>query len=153
MQIINTKILTLQQEEQIDKLWNEEYPIKLANRFKLLLEGVQNYNHYILEDEQQNLRAWAVDFEKENEIRFSIIVRSDQKGKGLGSSLVEKLKLENEEFFGWVIDHDNDIKSNGKNYKTPMPFYLKHGFSMLKDFRIESEIISAVKIKWTTKIK
>jgi len=122
MQIIKTKILTPQQEEQIDKLWNEEYAVKLADRFKLLLEGVQNYNHYILEDEQQNLRAWAVDFDKENEIRFSIIVRSDQKGKGLGSSLVEKLKLENEEFYGWVIDHDNDIKSNGENYKTPIPF-------------------------------
>jgi hypothetical protein len=40
----------------------------------------------------------------------------------LGSSLVEKLKLENEEFYGWVIDHDNDIKSNGENYKTPIPF-------------------------------
>ena len=152
MQLIKTKILTPQQEEQIDKLWNEEYPIKLSDRFKLLLEGVENYNHYIVEDEQQNLRAWAVDFEKENEIRFSVIVRSDQKGKGLGSSLVEKLKLENEEFFGWVIDHNNDIKSNGENYITPIPFYLKQGFSILKNCRIETEIISAVKIKWTTKI-
>jgi GNAT superfamily N-acetyltransferase len=153
MQIINTKILTPQQEEQINKLWNEEYPIRLADRFKLLLEGVQNYNHYILEDEHQNLKAWAVDFVKDNEIRFSIIVRSEQKGKGLGSSLVEKLKLKNKEFYGWVIDHDNDFKSNGENYKTPMPFYLKHGFSILKDCRIETEIISAVKIKWTTKIE
>ncbi len=152
MKIIKTKILTPRQEEQIDKLWNEEYPAKLVGRFKLLLENVKSYNHYIIEDTQQNLIAWAVDFEKDNEIRFSIIVRSDQKGKGLGNSLIEKLKIENEEFFGWVIDHNNDIMSNGENYKTPMPFYLKHGFSILKDCRIETEMISAVKIKWSSKM-
>jgi GNAT superfamily N-acetyltransferase len=113
--IIKTKILTHKQEEQIAALWNEEYPVKLADRFRLLLEGVENYNHYILEDEQQNVIAWAVDFEKENELRFSIIVRSDQQGKGLGSSLVEKLKIENEEFYGWVIEHNNDLKLYNAN--------------------------------------
>jgi GNAT superfamily N-acetyltransferase len=152
MTIMKTKRLTQKQEEQIVALWNEEYPIKLTGRFKQLLEGVKNYNHYIVEDEQQNLSAWAVDFEKEKEIRFSIIVRSNQKGKGLGSLLLEKLKFENEEFYGWVIDHNNYIKHNGENYITPMPFYLKHGFSILKDCRVATEIISAVKVKWTVKI-
>lgn len=151
MKVIKTKILSPKQEEQIDALWNEEYPIKLANRFKLLLEGVENYNHYVIEDEEKNVKAWAVDFEKENEIRFSIIVRSGEKGKGLGACLIDKLKLENEEFFGWVIDHNKDLKSNGQNYITPMPFYLKHGFAILDDCRIEAEIISAVKIKWSCK--
>ncbi|MEP7265799.1 MAG: hypothetical protein ABI772_14940, partial [Bacteroidota bacterium] len=107
-------------------------------------------NHYLIEDDLQNVIAWAVDFEKENEVRFSIIIRSDKKGNGFGSFLVEKLKMENKEFYGWVIDHNNDIRINGEYYITPIPFYLKHGFSILNDCRIDTEIISAVKIKWAS---
>jgi hypothetical protein len=74
---------------------------------------------------------------------------SFHKGKGLGSLLVERLKTENELFYGWVIDHNNDVKSNGEQYQTPMPFYLKHEFVLLNEVRMETEIISAVKIKWS----
>jgi hypothetical protein len=63
--------------------------------------------------------------------------------------LLEKLKAENDLFYGWVIDHNNDLKSNGKNYQTPMQFYLKQGFEILKDNRIESEMIHVVKVKWS----
>lgn len=148
MEIIKTKTLTTQQSAQINQLWNDEYPIKLKDRFPILLEGVENFNHYIIEDAEQNVLAWAVYFEKENEIRFSIIVSSNHKGKGLGSLLIEKLKSENKLFYGWVIDHNNDLKCNGELYQTPLPFYMKHGFEILHDIRIESEMISAVKIKW-----
>ncbi len=148
MNIIITKTLSIYQFAQLNYLWNEEYPIKLKDRFPLLLDDVENEHHYIIEDEKKNVLAWAVDFIKENEIRFSIIVNSKHKGKGLGSLLVEKLKRENELFYGWVIDHNNDLKGNGELYQTPLPFYLKHGFEILHDIRKESEMISAVKIKW-----
>ncbi|MBK9727039.1 MAG: GNAT family N-acetyltransferase [Saprospiraceae bacterium] len=120
----------------------------MKDRFPILLDGAVNYNHYIIEDAEQNVLGWAVDFEKESEIRFSIIVDSKHKEIGLGSLLVEKLKSENDLFFGWVIDHDNDLKCSGELYQTPLPFYLKHGFEILHDVRIESEMIRAVKIKW-----
>jgi GNAT superfamily N-acetyltransferase len=149
VKIIKTKSLSENQFSQINHLWNDEYPIKLKDRFPILLDGVKNYNHYLIEDLNNDVIAWAVDFEKENEIRFSIIVNSKHKGKGLGSLLVEKLKSEIDLFYGWVIDHNEDLKSNGEHYLTPMPFYLKHGFEILKDIRIESEMIRAVKIKWT----
>jgi GNAT superfamily N-acetyltransferase len=149
MKIANNKILTPLQSSQINQLWNDEYPIKLKDRFPILLDGVENFNHYIIGDAKQNVIAWAVDFEKENEIRFSIIVHSHHNGKGLGSILVEKIKSENELFYGWVIDHNDDLKTNGEYYQTPMPFYLKHGFEILHDARIESEMIRAVKIKWS----
>lgn len=148
MDIKITKILSPHQFSQINELWNNEYPEKLKDRFPILLVGVENFNHYLIEDEEQNILAWAVDFEKENEIRFSIIVDSKHKGKGLGSQLVNQLKLDNLEFYGWVIDHNNDLKINGEYYQTPMPFYLKHGFEILHDLRIEIEMIQAVKIKW-----
>lgn len=149
MQIIKTKILSDKQFAQINQLWNEEYPVKLKDRFPILLDGVENFNHYLIEDEKQNVIAWAVDFEKEKQIRFSIIVSAIHKGKGIGGLLMNKLKDENAEFYGWVIDHNNDLKSNGEHYQTPMPFYLKHGFEILHNIRIDNEMISAVKIKWS----
>ena len=69
----------------------------------------------------------------------------------MGRLLVEKLKSENDVFYGWVIDHNNDLKSNGVYYRTPMPFYLKLGFEILHDQRIDSEMINAVKIKWKSR--
>ena len=151
MKIIKTKKLNELQISQINDLWNDEYPLKLKDRFPILLDGADWHNHYIIEDKQQNVIAWAVDFEKEKQIRFSIIVASKHKGKGLGGLLIDKLKVENKEFYGWVIDHNDDLKINGENYQSPMPFYLKHGFEILNDIRIDNEMIKAVLIKWSEK--
>ena len=151
MKIISTKILSEKQSGQINQLWNDEYPLKLKDRFPILLDGADWHNHYIILDDEQNVIAWAVDFEKEKQIRFSIIVASKHKGKGLGGLLIDKLKEENKEFYGWVIDHNNDLKSNGEHYHTPMPFYIKHGFEILNEFRIDNEMIKAVLVKWIEK--
>ncbi len=150
MKINKTKILTDKQKEQINALWNDEYPAKLKDRFPILLDGADWFNHYIIEDLNNNAIAWAVDFEKEKQVRFSIIVSSIHKGKGLGGMLIEKLKAENQEFCGWVIDHNDDLKLNGEYYRSPMPFYLKHGFEILNDKRIDNEMIRAVLIKWVS---
>lgn len=148
--IIKTKTLTDLQFEQINQLWNNEYPIKLKDRFPLLLVDVDRYNHYIIEDIDKNIIAWAVDFEKEKQIRFSIIVSAKHRGKGLAKLLIDKLKEEHHEFYGWVIDHNNDLKSNGEPYQSPLGFYQKLGFKVLNDIRIDSEMIKAVMIKWTS---
>lgn len=148
MNIVKTKTLTAHQASCINRMWNEEYPLKLKDRFPLLLEGVVNYNHYVMEDEKGNVVAWAVEFERDGELRFSIIVTTTQIGKGIGALLLERLKAENNEFYGWVIDHNDDVKSNGEQYQTPIPFYLKHGFEILHDVRIDTKMIRAVKVKW-----
>jgi len=147
MEIIKTKSLTTKQLQQINRLWNEEYPLKLKDRFGLLLDGVNNYSHYLIEDKDKNILAWAVDFEKDNEIRFSIIVDKNYQGKGLGVQLIKKLKNDLEEFYGWVIDHNDDKKSNGENYESPLSFYIKQGFEVLHNKRIETDLLKAVKIK------
>jgi len=150
MEIRKTTILTDKQKEQIHSLWNDEYPAKLKDRFSILLENVDWFNHYIIEDLNNNLIAWAVDFEKERQVRFSIIVSSKHKGKGIGSMLISKLKKENHEFYGWVIDHNEDLKLDGEIYKSPMSFYLKHDFQILNEKRIDNEMIRAVLIKWSS---
>ncbi|MFZ4798020.1 MAG: GNAT family N-acetyltransferase [Bacteroidia bacterium] len=151
IEIIKTKQLTSHQFSQINQLWNNEYPLKLKDRFPILLDGVENFNHYLIEDAKKNVIAWAVDFEKENQIRFSIIVAFCHQEKGFGGMLIEKLKHENDEFYGWVIDHNEDLKSSGEFYQSPMPFYLKHGFEILNDNRIDNEMIRAVLVKWSNK--
>ena len=151
MKIVTSKILSENQSSQINQMWNDEYPLKLKDRFPILLDGAIWFNHYIIEDEKQNVCAWAVDFKKDDQIRFSIIVDNKHKGKGLGALLIDQLKAENNEFYGWVIDHNEDEKANGERYLSPMPFYLKHGFEILNEFRIDNEMIRAVLIKWSKK--
>jgi hypothetical protein len=64
MHIIKTNNLTTLQAAQINQLWNNEYPLKLKDRFPILLDEADWFNHYIVLNEEQNVIAWAVDFEK-----------------------------------------------------------------------------------------
>lgn len=144
--IIKTIVLSQSQSMQIDRAWNEEYPIKLNNRFGLLLNDTKSHLHYIIENEKQEVIAWGVMFEKDAERRFSILVLSKYKSQGLGKQLIDAFKKDYPVFYGWVIDHDNDVKANGEKYISPLPFYLKLGFNILSEQRIESEMIAAVKV-------
>lgn len=146
--IIKTSILSQSQSEQIDQAWNDEYPIKLNNRFALLLINATSHMHYIIENEKKDVMAWGVMFEKDNELRFSIVVVNKYQGQGLGKQLIEAFKKDYPIFYGWVIDHDNDVKMNGEKYVSPLPFYLQLGFTILKEQRIDTEMISAVKIEY-----
>ncbi len=151
MNIIKTQRLSPTQFSAIDKLWNDEYPVKLKDRFALLLEGVENYEHYLIEDETKKVLAWAVWFEKDAQIRFSIIVSKGAQGKGFGTLLMNKLKQDHKEFYGWVIDHNEDVKAGGEYYQSPMSFYVKQGMEILHDKRIDTEMIRAVLVKWSEK--
>ncbi len=151
MKVINQTILSETQFVQINELWNNEYPVKLKDRFALLLEGSETQQHFIIEDDEQKVIAWAVLFDMDAETRFSIIVSNEHKGNGLGSKLINHLKFVKGSFHAWVIDHNNDLKRSGEFYQSPLPFYLKHDFEILHHIRIDSEMIKAVKIKWQTK--
>jgi hypothetical protein len=148
MEIIKTKSLSLIQRDQINALWNSEYPVKLRDRFSILLEESTWHNHFLIEDSKRLIIAWAVMFEQSQQIRFSIIVSKDHQGKGLGKTLLGQMKLTHNEFYGWVIDHNNDFKLNGENYVSPLPFYLKQGFEIIRDQRIDNEMIQAVLVGW-----
>lgn len=151
MEIIQTKTLSSVQCAQLNSLWNEEYPLKLKDRFPILLESTTWHNHFLIEDSNRLIIAWAVMFEQSHQIRFSIIVSKDHQGKGLGKTLLDQMKLNHNEFYGWVIDHNNDLKLNGENYISPLPFYLKQGFEIIPDQLINSEMIQAVLVGWKKK--
>ena len=85
---------------------------------------------------------------RENKVWFAIIIDSQIQGRGKGSLLIKELKKSNDNLNGWVIDHENEIKNNATPYKSPLLFYVKNGFTVCSEIRMENEKISAVKINW-----
>jgi GNAT superfamily N-acetyltransferase len=116
--------------------------------FEEYLSKTGNPLHYLIEEDQE-LIGWMATFERENERWFSIILDSKHQKMGLGSRLINEAKKKEFYLNGWVVDHNNDIKSNGKPYQSPLSFYLKNDFEVLKEIRLETDKISVVKIRWT----
>lgn len=144
--ILQTTTLSPHQSQQINDLWDTEYPAKLRGRFPLLLDGASQYRHYLILDDG-NVAAWAADFYKDGELRFSIIVHPSYQGKGLGRQLIGRLRQENGAIWGWVIDHNNDTRHDGTPYLSPLPFYLSLGCQVVEDQRIDNALLSAVKVR------
>ncbi|AZA62578.1 GNAT family N-acetyltransferase [Chryseobacterium indoltheticum] len=152
MKITTTHQLNLVQKEQVLQLWNNEYPEKLAYKnmggFESYLEKLNEVKHFLLANNDEKIQGWAITFKRENETWFAIILSENLHGKGWGTKVLNELKQNKKEMNGWVIDHSDDKKRNGSFYKSPLEFYLKNGFEVLSDTRLELEIMSAVKIKW-----
>ncbi|MFZ6053059.1 GNAT family N-acetyltransferase [Halocola ammonii] len=146
------KYLSEIEKKEVFRLWNNEYPEKLAyksvDEFDDYLKNLTNQSHVLLEDNNGIVRGWYFDFIRNGEKWFAIILDSTLQGKGLGTKLLNRAKEKEDELNGWVIDHNNDRKQNGEFYKSPLGFYLKNDFEELKNERLELEKISAVKIRW-----
>lgn len=154
MKIIETFDLDEFKKNELFNLWNNEYPEKLAYRnlteFDDYLNTLNRLKHLLLIDNNDRINGWAFSFDRDNERWFAIILSRKQQGQGLGRKMLDELKLTEKELNGWVIDHNNDKKSNGKTYNSPLEFYRKCGFMALSDKRLELEKITAVKMKWTS---
>lgn len=150
MEIQKNVQLSPTQISQLSELWNQEYPTNLNDRFGVLLDESSNLRHYIITNSNGDIDAWAILFEKDDETRFSIIVNKEHQGRGLGKALIRALQEDCNAFYGWVIDHNNDLKADGSNYLSPLEFYTKIGFKVLKDVRIDTEMIHCVKVYWSS---
>lgn len=153
MKIIKTKELNTLQKEGVIKIWNNEYPKSLMHKtissFDEYLNKLTNKTHYLLLGDLENILGWSITFERDNGQWFALIIDKTLQGKGYGTTLLNKLKEDKSVLNGWAIDSNNDIKENGEVYKSPLNFYLKNGFKVYPEERFESEVMSAVKIKWT----
>ena len=152
MKIVEKGILSLEEKLVLRELWNNEYSVRLHLKtiedFELYLAGLSNTKHYLLFDDLDKIIGWTFTFLRENENWFAIILDNQIQGKGNGSLLINELKKNNDILNGWVTDHENEVKQNKEIYKSPMAFYLKNGFTILPETRIENEKMSAVKIIW-----
>ena len=134
-------------------MWNKEYPSNLVynstEEFDEYLTKLNDPENFIvLEDDE--ILGWALVFFRDNEIWFAIILDSKVQSKGLGTRLLNELKIKYSALNGWVVDHDNFSKLDGSFYKSPIKFYLKNNFSICENVRMENEKISAVKIQWNS---
>ncbi len=148
MIIHQTGFLSAKQFSEINALWNEEYPLQLKDRLALLLEDNTKTMHFYLLNEFEHIIAWSVLFEKEQDLRFSILVSRKHQKQGLGSALLTEMKKEDLVFSGWVIDHNSDLRSDGSNYLSPLNFYLKNAFSIDESCRLNNEMIKAVLVRY-----
>jgi len=151
MKIITTSELTKAQKETIIFLWNREYPQKInitKEGFDEYLDLTSGHQHFLMLDDANEIIGWAYTFDREGERWFSIIINSLYHGLGLGRMFLNHLKENETRLNGWVIDHPDEIKKNGEAYVSPLPFYIKNGFTVIPGIRFETEKMSAVKIVW-----
>ncbi|WP_281238385.1 hypothetical protein [Flavobacterium praedii] len=99
-------------------------------------------------NDQNQLKGWAFTFFREEEDWFAIILNSNIHGNGFGTLLLNELKISKSNLNGWVVDHQNDKKQNKDTYFSPLNFYIKNGFKVNQNIRLENNYISAVKISW-----
>ena len=152
MTIIETTELTQLQKEAILRLWNKEYPEKLKyntlSDFEEYLENLSGKNHYLLVNNEGQVKGWAFTFTRDEEKWFAIILDSSIQAQGYGTKMLQALKEKETLLNGWVMDHNDAIKADGTTYRSPLVFYIKNDFA-ISNTRLETEKISAVKITWT----
>ncbi len=139
------------EKESVMKLWNLEYPAKLAydriDDFDSYINGLESPTH-ILVKLNNEIVGWATKFLRNHEKWFAIILSSAIQGHRIGSKVMMQLKANEEVLYGWAIDHNDDSRINGELYLPPLNFYLKQGFEIIKEQRLELPTLSAVKISW-----
>ena len=152
MKFSKTIALSKSSKTQILELWNNEFPEKLNYQtladLDNYLSNLDDQSHILMKDNRQKIKGWYFDFIRDNERWFAIILDSKMSGKGFGTQLLNLGKEKEAVLNGWVIDHDNDKKRNGDTYTSPLNFYLKNGFELLANNRLELDKLSAVKIRW-----
>ena len=150
--IIQTTELKEQAKKQLFDLWNNEYPVNLSYKnleeFDNYLENLTELKHFLLSIDKDLILGWTMTFDRDGEKWFAIILSEKIKGQGLGRKMLNELKQIEPILNGWVIDHNNDKKKNGRTYFSPLKFYEKCGFEIQTGNRLELDKISAVKIKW-----
>ncbi len=142
-------------KEEILAIWNREYPVGLSyhsvTEFEHYLSQFTHQKHWLALDDKETIKGWCFLFNRDGKRWFAILIDSNCQRKGLGTKLLTLARKSESELNGWVVDHNNDIKSNGDIYPSPLRFYLKHGFNLLDDNRLEMEYFSAVQVQWKKK--
>lgn len=131
-------------------IWNTEYPAAIKHYLNTLedyLNKLKDLEHTLVLDNVGNLAGWYFDFQRNGERQFAILLAASAKNQGIGSYLLNQAKQKHDSLYGWVVDSDDCLKSNGEYYKSPLNFYLKNGFKP-EPIRWDSEKIKTVKISW-----
>ena len=143
--------MTNELKTQVFDLWNKEYPESLCYNsikdFDNYLDQLEAPEHILLLKDNEVL-GWLFLFIRESQRWFAIIIDSTYSKKGYGSQLLAIAKQKYNQLHGWVIDEDCYTKNDGTKYLSPLSFYLRQGFKLNVQVRLEQTNISAAKIIW-----
>jgi len=152
MNITTQTHLTDQQKEAALNIWNTEYPVRLHMSamvdFEAFLAQLTDPKYYLMLAGDDVVAGWAATFTAGPVRSFFIMFNRTYHSKGYGTILLNELKKEGPQLFAWAIDHNDDIKADGRPYSSPINFYLKNGFTVNNELRLENEQLSAVNILW-----
>lgn len=152
LQITKANILTPSQKQDILKLWNEEYPLQIAHTdiesLDNYLNSVSEHKHLLLVNENNHVKGWYFEFERNGENWFAMIINSKYRGKGHGSKFLQLAKSEASKLTGWVVDQNIYPKTDGNIYTSPLDFYVKNGFRVIENAKSETDLLSTIKIVW-----
>ena len=143
--------LTQEEQKGLLQLWNKEYPTVVGHpsldSLSDYLKNLEAPRHKLIKMEGQ-LMVWFSTFNREGARWFAMIIDERLQGQGLGSQLLSLAKQEHDELLGWATDHDRYTRADGKPYPSPIAFYQKNDFEVLKGQRVEKGQLSAAKIRW-----
>lgn len=144
--------LSERQKAEVIEIWNKEFPAHLKyeepSMFDKYLSTLEAPTHLLIINEAGGVGGWAATFYRNEAQWFLILLDSEIQGLKLGTEVMARLKQTKSELNGWVIDHDRDKKIDGKKYQSPLWFYLKLGFRIINEDRLEKEGLSSVRIQW-----
>lgn len=89
-----------------------------------------------------------MDFDRDNEKWFVIILDSEIQGHGYGSKLLDEGKNNNQKLNGWVIETTDLLKANNSVYQSPLAFYKKNGFVLKSEIKLKSDLFTTIKVCW-----
>lgn len=152
MKIITQNHLSPAQKEAALRIWNAEYPVRLhmpaMQHLDDFLDSIFDKTYYLLIADNSAIAGWAAAFITGHVRSFFIMIDGAYHGKGYGTLLLNQIKQDNSKLFAWAIDHNEDVRADGTPYPSPIEFYLKNGFTVNEDLRLENELLSAVNILW-----
>ena len=131
-------------------IWNSVYPSQAAfsneSGFEEYLGKAGNPTHYCAFFDNA-LVGWLMTFDREDKRWFTVLVTPESQGLGVGRELLKKVKKDELEINGWILEEDHYVTSSGNSYKSPRAFYLKNGFEITRESS-ESRGMNFTKIYW-----
>ncbi len=136
-------------------MWHDQYPKNLAYKnsqaFEDYLISLKNPQHSLILDEDGIVKGWLAKMERDEKDWIALILDKSIQYKGYGSQLLDRVKAKSDEINAWVVDHNNYKKTDGSYYQSPLNFYIKNGFKVIPEKRLEQTRVTAVKITWRKK--
>lgn len=82
---------------------------------------------------------------------FNMVVHRDFQRTGIGGKLLINAKLHYKELYGVVVPVNRYKRRDGTQYRSPLDFYLKNGFTTTGKKFVEYRDVTMLEIKWSNK--